>query len=95
MSLTNKRASFLSLLLAVIFGACASYYQKHFDFNSEFEHGNLEKALEALQRRESEGEGKTRFLYNVNKGLLLSILGKYEESNNYFERHFFSAKTTA
>lgn len=72
----------------MIFGACASYYQKHFDFNTEFEHGNLEKALEALQRRESDGEGKTRFLYNVNKGLLLSILGKYEESNNYFEKAF-------
>lgn len=89
MSLTKKRVTFLSLsLLAIIFGACATYYQKHFDFNAEFEHGNLEKALEALQRREKDGEGKTRFLYNINKGLLLSILGKYEESNSYFEKAF-------
>ena len=75
-------------LMLVILGACATYYQKHFDFNTEFEHGNLTEALEALKRRESEGEGKTRFLYNVNKGLLLSILGEYEDSNAYFEKAF-------
>ena len=72
----------------LIVGACATYYQKHFDFNTEFEHGNLDKALEALKKRERDGEGKTRFLYDVNKGLLLSILGEYEESNNHFEKAF-------
>ena len=46
------------------------------------------KALETLRRREGEGDGKTRFLYNVNKGLVLSILGDYEESNGYFEKAF-------
>lgn len=89
MSLTRKGVILLSVsALAIIFCACASYYQRHFDFNTEFEHGNLEEALEALKRRESDGEGKTRFLYNVNKGLLLSILGKYEESNSHFEKAF-------
>jgi hypothetical protein len=72
----------------LIVGACATYYQKHFDFNAEFEHGNLEKALEALSRRQGDREGKTRFLYDVNKGLLLSILGKYQESNEHFESAF-------
>lgn len=74
--------------LTLVCGACASYYQRHFDFNTEFEHGNLEVALEALKRREGDSKGKTRFLYNVNMGLLLSILGKYEESNNHFEKAF-------
>ena len=88
-SLTKKVFILLWLpAFTLIVGACATYYQKHFDFNAEFEHGNLEKALEALKRRERDGEGKTRFLYDVNKGLLLSILGEYEESNNHFEKAF-------
>src|SRR5687768_4979633 len=85
----RKCLKVLSLLAgAFVVGACASYYQNHFDFNSEFENGHLQQALETLKRRESEGEGKTRFLYDVNKGLLLSILGDYEESNEYFEKAF-------
>jgi len=78
--------SFCSLIFCLT--ACASYYQNHFDFNNEFENGDLTKALEALKKREGEAEGRTRFLYNVNKGLLLSILGEYEESNTYFEKAF-------
>jgi uncharacterized protein len=79
---------FLAFLLVAVTAGCSSYYQKHFDFNTEFEKGDLVQALETLKRRESEGEGKTRFLYHVNKGLLLSILGDYEESNEYFEKAF-------
>jgi uncharacterized protein len=87
--MTAKCIYYSSLcVLAFCVSACASYYQNHLDFNSEFEHGDLGKALETLSKRESEGEGKTRFLYNANKGLLLSILGEYEESNTYFEKAF-------
>ncbi|HET6542962.1 MAG TPA: hypothetical protein VFG46_20895 [Chryseolinea sp.] len=77
-------------LIAFAFGlsACATYYQSHFDFNNEFEHGDLGKALETLKKRQSEGDGRTRFLYYVNKGLVLSILGEYEDSNSYFEKAF-------
>ena len=65
------------LTIAVfILNACASYYQRHFDFNSEFEQGDLKQALETLRRNENESEGKSRFIYFVNKGLLLSVLGE-------------------
>jgi hypothetical protein len=67
---------------------CASYYQTHADFNSEFEQGDLKRALETLGRHQNESESKTRFIYFVNKGLLLSILGEYEESNSYLEKAF-------
>ena len=86
--LTKWLRFFCTCALAFSLSACATYYQSHFDFNSEFEQGDLNKALETLKRRENEGEGKTRFLYNVNKGLVLSILGNYEESNTYFEKAF-------
>jgi hypothetical protein len=85
----NASFYFFGLILFVFgLGSCATYYQSHFDFNSEFEHGDLGKALETLKKRQSEGDGRTRFLYYVNKGLVLSILGEYDESNNYFEKAF-------
>jgi len=81
------RLVFITLTFTVISG-CASYYQSHADFNSEFEHGDLKRALETLGRYQNESESKTRFIYFVNKGLLLSILGEYEESNSYLEKAF-------
>jgi hypothetical protein len=78
--------SFFVLLL--ISFSCATYYQQHFDFNSEFEKGDLNKALQTLQQKESLANGKSQFIYFVNNGLLLSILGKYEQSNEFFEKAF-------
>ena len=88
-TITRKlvKGTLLTVLLMVI-SACASYYQRHFDFNSEFEHGDLRQALETLHKNENESEGKSRFIYFVNKGLLLSVLGEYQESNAYFEKAF-------
>jgi uncharacterized protein len=88
--LTSKfifRNSLFVLLLLIPF-SCATYYQQHFDFNSEFEKGDLTKALETLQQKESLANGKSQFIYFVNNGLLLSILGKYEQSNEFFEKAF-------
>ncbi|MBA4054561.1 MAG: hypothetical protein C0490_07610, partial [Marivirga sp.] len=76
------------LILLGILNSCATYYQTHSDFNAEFEHGDLKQALETLRKHENESEGRTRLIYFVNKGLLLSILGEYEESNSYFEKAF-------
>ncbi|MFZ6010726.1 MAG: COG3014 family protein [Bacteroidota bacterium] len=58
------------------------------DFNSEFEKGDLRKALETLQHKDNLANGRARFIYYANNGLLLSVLGKYEESNEYFEKAF-------
>ncbi|MBT1701749.1 hypothetical protein KK060_00560 [Fulvivirgaceae bacterium PWU20] len=79
------RISFLFLLCCT---SCATYYQQNYNFNSEFEKGDLKKALQTLQSSEKQGASKSRFIYYVNNGLLLSILGKYEESNSYFEKAF-------
>jgi len=82
---------FRVLLLSATFlllQACASYYQQHLDFNAAFEHGNLDEALDALRKSHNEESGKTRFIHDVNEGLLLSMLGEYEESNDYFEKAF-------
>lgn len=76
------------LMLAILMASCATYYQKHYDFNTEFEKGDLPGALEVLQKKESLANSKSKFLYFVNNGLLLSLMGKYEESNEFFERAF-------
>jgi uncharacterized protein len=76
------------IMLFLSLSSCATYYHQNWNFNSEFEKGDLKKALETLQQNESLANGKSRFIYFANNGLLLSILGKYEESNNYFEKAF-------
>src|SRR5690606_1833106 len=74
-----------SLTLA---SACATYYHTQADFNREFERGDLNRALEALQRRDQHEHGRNKFLYLVNNGLVLSVMGKYRESNEYFEKAY-------
>ena len=78
----------LACIGVMIAGSCATYYRSNLAFNEGFERGDLNKALKTLQENPSEGAGKKQFLYFVNNGLLLSLLGKYGESNHYFERAY-------
>lgn len=78
----------LLMAMCMMMSSCATYYQQHYDFNSEFENGDLAGALEILQRKESLANSKSKFLYFVNNGLLLSVMGKYDVSNDYFEKAF-------
>jgi uncharacterized protein len=78
---------FIFLGLLSILSGCASYYHTHTDFNREFESGDLKKAFETLQHKE-QSNNKSKFLYYNNNGLILSILGRYEESNDYFEKAY-------
>jgi len=71
-----------------LLGSCATYYQSNYNFNQEFERGNLSNALATLQANASEANGKREFLYYVNNGLVLSMMGRYTESNDYFEKAF-------
>ncbi len=80
-----KLSTFLIIILA---GSCASYYQSNTAFNQDFEQGNLNNALLTLQAKSTEARGKREFLFYVNNGLVLSMLGRYPESNEYFERAF-------
>jgi uncharacterized protein len=76
------------LILSFMCSCAPTYYHSNHNFNSEFERGDLKKALDALQENQKQAEGKARFIYYLNNGLLLSILGRYEESNSYFEQAF-------
>lgn len=76
------------LFLLLVTQSCATYYQTNYSFNQSFEQGKLEQALEALNRSSSRDYRKKEFLYLTNSGLLLSMLGRYEESNEYLEKAF-------
>ncbi len=79
-----------TLHIALFVTACTTgtYYQSNASFNQEFEHGDLEGALKALQARSSEATGRKEFLYDVNNGLVLSMLGRYKESNDFLEKAY-------
>ncbi|MGB4972608.1 MAG: hypothetical protein WBO32_08110 [Cyclobacteriaceae bacterium] len=76
------------LVLLLVVQSCATYYQTNYSFNQSFEQGHLEQALEAINNSSSRDYRKKEFLYLSNSGLLLSVLGRYEESNEYLEEAF-------
>ncbi len=80
--------SVIVLVSILTLTSCANYYQNHWTFNQEFEKGDLSQALETLKKNPHEAQGKSRFIYYSNKGLLYSIMGKYAESNDSFEKAF-------
>ena len=81
---------FVSLTFVLCCSACGSgtYYQSNLSFNQEFETGDIQGALNTLQAKSSEAHGNKAFLYDVNNGLVLSMLGRYGESNDYFEKAY-------
>ncbi len=79
----------VSFIIILCCAACSgSYYQSNQSFNQEFETGDLEGALNALRSKASEANGRKEFLYDVNNGLVLSMLGRYDESNEYLEKAY-------
>lgn len=77
------------LIFSFLFlASCATYYHQQGNFNREFEQGDVGKALETLRKSDHLAHGKSKFIYYVNNGLLLSIMGKYPESNDFFEKAF-------
>jgi len=82
------RKTFLTLIIVFLGSSCATYYQSNFAFNEEFEKGDLDKALSTLRSHPSEASSKRQFLFDVNNGLLLSLMGRYDESNDYFEKAY-------
>jgi hypothetical protein len=88
MIMPKRVRSAIAVLVVLTVSSCASYYHSQQNFNEEFEQGDLRKALETLQQNDRLSNNKTKFIYYANTGLILSILGKYRESNEHFEKAF-------
>lgn len=80
--------TFTTISLLVLFSACASFYEGTYEYNRQFEEGNLEQALKTLRSSTLYKRRHAEFLSYVNNGLLLSVMGKYEESNSYLEKAY-------
>jgi len=87
--LISKGLAFLFLLF---FTSCISYYQIQYAFNSNFEQGNLPGADAALNKEKKPDQKKTKLLFYLNKGVVSSMLGKYEESNLFLEKAYLIAE---
>jgi hypothetical protein len=72
----------------MLFSACASFYETSRGFNNQFEQGNIEGALTELKHDRLYKKDNNRLLYYLNRGLLLSMEGKYEASNKAFEKAY-------
>ncbi len=64
---------------------CATYYQKTIKFQKSFISGDIEAANKILDQNKKAGKGKDRLLYLLQKGVVLQMLGRYEDSNRFFE----------
>ncbi|GAB4228993.1 MAG: hypothetical protein Tsb0034_00450 [Ekhidna sp.] len=77
----------LSILLLLVAG-CASFYELNYEFNKNFEQGNIKEAASVLDQNKKAAKSKTRFLYYANQGVVEHLLGNYEESNNWLEQAY-------
>lgn len=84
----RKHTGWLILLLAFLQFSCSTYYKANHKFNLSYEAGNLEAADRILEKNEKMAKSKAKLLYFMNRGLVTSMLGRYEESNQYFEKAY-------
>lgn len=76
------------LFFIVLFTSCATYYKRNFEFNQQFQRGELELANKTLDKDKKAEKRKTKLLFYLNKGVVLQMQGNYTLSNQYFEQAY-------
>lgn len=76
------------LFFIALFTSCATYYTRNFEFNQQFQRGELELANKTLDKDKKAEKRKTKLLFYLNKGVVLQMQGDYELSNQYFEKAY-------
>ena len=79
---------FFTLIFISVVISCATFYELNYEFNQQFESGNIQAAEEALAKNKRKLKKKTRFLYLANRGVLDAMQGDYEESNEWLEKAY-------
>lgn len=75
-------------LILTFFSSCVSYYQKNAKFNEQFQRGQLAEAKTTLLSDKKAEQRKTKLLYFLNRGVVASMQGNFEESNTFFEKAY-------
>lgn len=79
----------ISLILVIVTQSCSpTFYKKHEKFNKLFLNQKYEQAEVSLLEDKKAPKGKARWIYYLNRGIIAHLLGKYEESNSYFEEAY-------
>ena len=68
--------------------SCATFYEINYEFNQNFEQGNLEKSDQILSKSKKKLTRKATFLYYANRGVVKHMLGEYEVSNELLEQGY-------
>ena len=76
-------------ILAILFVGCATFYDKTFSLQQSIEQGNFESAYKQLEKEKKWSTNNHRVLYDMNRGVVAFMLGKHEESNDYFNKADF------
>lgn len=84
MFLKQYKYSFLISFIILLTG-CFSYYKKNIQLNQAFEHRDFAQADDILNKKKWKKRNHNILLYYLNKGAVLHMLGKYKESNEYFQ----------
>ncbi len=82
------KSSWLFCTAVTLLSACATFYEINYEFNQNFEEGNVEKAGQVLDKNRKRLTKKTTFLYHANKGVVHQMLGEYELSNEHLEKAY-------
>lgn len=80
-----KRTVFLAATL-ILFSGCLSYYQKNLQLMQAFENERFEEAEVLVNNKKLAKKKRNILLYYLNKATVLHMLGKYKESNEYFQK---------
>jgi len=72
----------------LFFIRCASYYKANLEFQQHFVNNEIDQANQVLDEHKEEETGKNRLLYLLQKGTVLQLLDKYDESNRFFEEAY-------
>jgi len=79
---------FIIGLLIILLTSCRSYYAKNIKFNEHFRKAEFQKAEEILDKDKKASKSHAKLIYYLNRGMVAHALGKYAESNNYFEQAY-------
>lgn len=85
---------FIVILLAI--SGCTTYYGNNLAFVNAYESGDFEEANKVLAKKaKKEEKNRNRLLYWLNAGTVAHMLGKYEESNTFFEKAYIYCEDEA
>ena len=78
----------VSLWFFIVLTGCVSFYELNYAFNQSFERGDIEESIDILSKDKKAENRKARLVYYANYGIGTHLLGKYEESNQWFEKAY-------